>query len=95
MKKPRNKDLVYDPVGTSFIRSIAKNSKKIKITLLIDEDSVIELKKRAAQTGAKYQTLLNKILKDNLISSKDDTKSRLEKIEKEIEKLKSMVKKAA
>jgi predicted DNA binding CopG/RHH family protein len=95
MKKPKFSDLRVDPIRTKEIRELAKNATKIKITVYIDQTSLVELKSRAEKNGAKYQTLLNKILKDHLSSEKDTTEARLEKIEHELIQLKSLFKKAA
>lgn len=43
---------------------------KIRITTFIDEDIYIALKKRATKDRAKYQTLLNDLLRDQLFPPK-------------------------
>lgn len=41
-------------------------NQKLRITAFIDGDIYDELKKRADESGGKYQTLMNKILRDAL-----------------------------
>lgn len=73
--------------GTDEIRAMAKNAKKIKITINIDRDNLNALKELADKSGASYQKLLNQILAEGL-TGKSNTESRLMRLEKEIEKIK-------
>lgn len=90
MKQPKLSDLVMDMKGTKEIRAKMTKAKKIKITINIDEDSLSLLRKLSGDTGAPYQSLLNQVLKEGL-SKRSATESRLERIEKELEKLKRKV----
>ena len=87
MKQPKLNELVIDRRGTKEIRSKMKRSKKIKITINIDEDSLVLLRKMSSETSAPYQKLLNQILKDGL-SKRSDAESRLDRIEKELKRIK-------
>lgn len=62
-------------------------SKKVKITINFDSDILEEVKKLAENTGAAYQSLLNKIVRDSLIKKKAE-ETRLDRLEKEIKALK-------
>jgi len=90
MKQPKLTELTLDTRGTKLLRAEAAKSKKIKITINIDQDSLYLLKRMADKTGAPYQKLLNQILKEGL-KNDDRSESRLDRIEKELEKLKKKV----
>lgn len=87
MKSPRLNELKFDEKGTKEIREAMKKTKKVKITINIDQDSLIELRKLAIKNGGSYQKLLNKILKDKLFEE-GSSEDRLDRLEKEIEKIK-------
>ena len=87
MKQPKLNELVIDRRGTKEIRSKMKRSKKIKITINVDEDSLVLLRKMSSETGAPYQKLLNQILKEGLRKKSED-ESRLDRIEKELKRIK-------
>jgi predicted DNA binding CopG/RHH family protein len=90
MKQPKMSDLVIDRKGTKQMRAEAAKSKKIKITINIDQDSLDILRDMAGSTGAPYQKLLNQILKEGLMK-REVSESRLDKIERELERLKKKV----
>ena len=87
MKQPNLSDLIIDKKGTKAIRAMMAKVKKIKITINVDEDILLDLRKLAAAQGTPYQTLLNKVLKD-AVHSKVQDGSRLDKLEREVERLK-------
>jgi predicted DNA binding CopG/RHH family protein len=76
-------DLKLNPERTSEIRKLAANSKKIKITINIDQESVEILRKMSSKTGVPYQKLLNQILREGL-GKKNKNESRLDRLEREI-----------
>lgn len=89
MKQPKLRDIKVDLKGTEQIRARAKRSKKVKITVNIDEDIIATLKKRSDASGIPYQTLLNRLLRTSLHDAKpDDTHSRLARLEREIAAIK-------
>lgn len=90
MKRPKLSDLTMDPKGTQDLRKQMSRTKKIKITINIDESSLGRLREIAEETGASYQKLLNQILKDGLVK-RTSAESRLERLEKELERLKKKV----
>lgn len=45
---------------------------KVRITTLLDDDVLQALKNGAIESGIKYQTLLNQILKEKLLKKKDE-----------------------
>ncbi|MBX2989084.1 MAG: BrnA antitoxin family protein [Bdellovibrionaceae bacterium] len=56
---------------------------KVRITTFLDGDILEELKKRAGKQGTKYQTLLNRLLRESLWpSEKEELTHRLEKLER-------------
>ena len=62
----------------------------MKITINFDASILDEVKEMAERMGSPYQTLLNKIVKDSLDQKKLEEK-RLDRLEKEIEKLKKKI----
>jgi predicted DNA binding CopG/RHH family protein len=94
MKKPNIKNLRENPEMTQKIRQMMANTKKIKITLCLDEDSVEKLRQMAAEKGSKYQTLLNHILR--LYLANDVTlEARVTRLEEELKRIKTKLAKAA
>jgi predicted DNA binding CopG/RHH family protein len=90
MKKPKTNELEQDAGETRRVRAAMKKSQGIKITINIDADSLAQLRKLSEQTGMPYQRLLNKYLKEGLDKS-SSMESRLETLEKELERLKKKV----
>jgi predicted DNA binding CopG/RHH family protein len=90
MKQPKLSDLKVDRGLTRALRKDAAKSPKVKITINIDEDSLVRLKVRSGKSGVPYQRLLNQILKEAL-RGEEALESRLEKLEKELERLKKRV----
>ena len=87
MKQPKLSDLKVDLKGTKAVRKMMAKSRKVKITINVDEGILLELRRMAESMGTPYQTLLNKVLKDALFS-KIDEGSRLDRLERELERLK-------
>ena len=73
----------------SFASKMQK-TKKVKITINIDESSLGRLREIAEETGASCQKLLNQILKDGL-TKRTSAESRLARLEKEIQTLKKKI----
>jgi predicted DNA binding CopG/RHH family protein len=90
MKQPKLSDLKIDTKGTKAIRKLMTKAKKIKITVNVDEDLLKELRHMAETTGIPYQSLLNKVLRDAVMAKKDEG-SRLDRLEREVERLKKKV----
>jgi uncharacterized DUF497 family protein/predicted DNA binding CopG/RHH family protein len=87
MREPKLKNLKFDVAETSKVRRSIKKQKSVKITINIDADSLAALKKEASASGAPYQRLLNRILKESL-ASKKSTESRIDRIERELREVK-------
>lgn len=87
MKQPRLSDLKIDAKGTKAMRKMMAKAKKIKITINVDEDLLVELRKMAESTGTPYQSLLNKVLKEAVMLKKSEG-TRLDRLEREVERLK-------
>jgi len=90
MKQPKLSDLRIDTKGTKAVRKMMAKAKKIKITINVDEDLLAELKQMAEETGTPYQSLLNRVLKDAVMTKKDEG-SRLDRLEREVERLKKKI----
>jgi predicted DNA binding CopG/RHH family protein len=90
MKEPRLKDLVIDDKGTRQIRRKMAIARSVKITINIDKDSLDILRAKAAETGVPYQRLLNQIL-NRALQNDTHTESRLDRLEREITRLKKIV----
>ena len=90
MKQPKLSDLKIDTKGTKSLRKMMNKSKKIKITLNVDQDLLLELKQMAEESGTPYQSLLNKFLKEALSVKKSEV-SRLDRLEREVDRLKKRI----
>lgn len=90
MKQPKISDIKIDVKGTKTMRELMAKTKKIKITVNVDQDVLLELRKMAKQSGTPYQSLLNHLLKES-VTSKRNEKSRLDRLEQEVERLKKKV----
>lgn len=90
MKQPKLNDLVLNVTGTKKKRELAAKSQKIKITINIDKDSLDSLKEMASKTGGSYQKILNEIVKNGL-GKHSDSESRLQRLEKEVAKIKKRI----
>ena len=87
MKQPKKTHLRIDTAGTKKVRDAMRKAQRIKITINVDADSLTALRNAAQRTGVPYQRLLNNILKEGL-ASQSVTEDRLERIEKELARLK-------
>ena len=90
MKQPKLSDLILDQKGTNEIRTNMGKTRKIKITINIDEDSLDILREISEKSGASYQKLLNQVLKEGL-KKRLESESRLDRIERGLEKIKKKV----
>lgn len=83
MKQPKLNELKIDKRATRRLRTQMTKTNKIKITINVDSDVLADLRQTAAKSGAPYQTLLNRLLREAL-SKKTNEETRLEHLEKEI-----------
>lgn len=90
MKKPKLKNLKKNSKETNAIRTRLAKNKAIKITINIDSDSLTKIKNLSNETGVSYQRLLNNLLKESL-KNETTVGNRIDKIEKEIKKLKKLL----
>ena len=90
MKQPNLNSLRIDYSGTRKLRAELKKTKKIKITIDIDERSLRLLRKVSGQSAIPYQQILSQVLRDTVIE-RGEAKSRLDRIERELEKLKRRI----
>ena len=88
MKQPKLSDLTIDVAGTRNLRSQLNKTKKFKITIHIDAVSLESMRKRGSQTSLPYQRILTQLLNEN---SNEKAASRLDRIEKELKKLKRQI----
>ncbi|MBF8268823.1 MAG: hypothetical protein HW386_532 [Gammaproteobacteria bacterium] len=87
MKKPKTGDLKHDVTETRRIRSAMLKPQNVKIVINIESETLVQLRELAAQSGIPYQSILNRFVKTGLVKS-NSTESRLEKLEKELDRLK-------
>ena len=87
MKRKNKSKLSIDWAGTKAIRESMASQKFVKITINVDAKSLAALKNESEKSGVPYQRLLNALLREG-IEAKKHTDSRLEKLEKEVEKVK-------
>ena len=90
MKEPKLNELAIDDKGTQQIRRKMAASRSIKITINIDQDNLEILRAKAAKTGVPYQRLLNQFL-NSALQNDSQTESRLDRLEKEITRLKKKI----
>ena len=90
MRQPKLSNLSIDVKGTLAMRNTAAKAKRVKITINIDEHSLSLLRHRSDKTGVPYQRLMNQILKEAL-KGEEAMESRLEKLERELGKLRKKV----
>lgn len=69
--------------GPDFSNQDWENT-KVRITTHLDGEIVTTLKELAEESGGKYQTLLNQILRDYLFDEKKGILARLSKLEKTV-----------
>ncbi len=72
--------------GPSLKASDLRNA-KIRITTYLDKDILENLRQVAEDSGSKYQTVLNHILKDYLFGQKKGLVARISKLEKAVSQL--------
>jgi hypothetical protein len=82
--------LWIDDKGTHQIRRKMTAARPVKIRINIDKDSLGILRAKAAETGMPYQRLLNRFL-NRALKNDAQTESRLDRLEKEITRLKKIV----
>ncbi len=90
MKEPKLIDLEVDEKATRQIRHKMAKAKLVKITINIDKDNLDVLRVKAANSGIPYQRLLNRFLKKAL-QADAETESRLDRLEKEVDRLKNKI----
>lgn len=59
-------------------------SAKVRITTYLDEDVLRELRRRARDSSGKYQSVLNRILREHLFDERNNLLTRLERLEKAV-----------
>lgn len=74
-----NKKIQYGNVELEEGFEDPKNH-KLKITMWIDGDILLELKKRATKSKGRYQTLMNEILREYLFNEKSSQRLEIESI---------------
>ena len=74
MKKVKGPKLTPEQMGRA----------KVRVTTYLDDDVLEALRKTARKSGTKYQTLLNQLLRQSLISDSKTILERLERLEKAV-----------
>ena len=63
---------------------------KVRITTHLDQDVLDSIRELAEESGSKYQTILNQILRDYLFGKKEGLIARIEKLEQAVFKNKQL-----
>ena len=87
MREPKLSELEIDERGTRRIHRRMTGARPVKITINIDANNLEVLRAKAAKTGVPYQRLLNRLL-TTALHSDAETESRLDRLEREITKMK-------
>ena len=90
MKQPKMSSLKINKSETKKIRSGLAKKESVKITINIDAKTLSGLRLMAEKTDIPYQRLMNRLLKESL-DHKSNNDSRLDRIEKELKKLKAKI----
>ena len=61
-----------------------KEPTKVRITTYLDEDILNLLHQMAEDSGGKYQTILNQVLRNQLFGKKEGVLARIERLEKAV-----------
>ena len=83
------KERIPDPskmkrIGGPKLTPEQVRSAKVRVTTFLDEDVLLALKEVAQKSGARYQTLLNQLLRQSLIGGAGMIIDRLEKLEQAV-----------
>jgi len=90
MREPKLSELEIDERGTRRIHRRMAGAKSVKITINIDANNLEILRTKAAKTGVPYQRLLNRLL-SNALRSDAEAESRLDRLEREVTRLKRKI----
>ena len=82
---PNKMKRVQGPV----LSNLELKSAKVRVTTYIDEDILKTLREVAAESGNKYQTFLNHILRSYLLGPKEGLMARLSRLERAVFKPKA------
>lgn len=80
----KNKKISYGKVEIPEDAFEPKNVKE-RITIMVDQDVLDSYRKKANKTGDKYQSLINRTLREALVAP--DLEERVENLERKIKKL--------
>jgi len=80
----KNKKINYGKVEIPEDAFESKNVKE-RITIMVDQDVLDSYRKKASKTGDKYQSLINRTLREALVAP--DLEERVESLERKIKKL--------
>ena len=89
MKQPKLTNLTIDYEGTRKLRAQMKRSRSVKITINIEEQPA-RAQKNSGRPAIPYQRILSQVLKEASLE-KADAQSRLDRIERELAKLKRQI----
>jgi len=83
-KKTKKSSIRYGNVDVPKDEFEARNVKE-RITIMIDQDILDKFREHAGKTGQKYQTLINKALREATL--KPSLEKRIELLERKVNKL--------
>lgn len=90
MKQPKLSNLTIDHEGTRKLRAQMKRSRSVKITINIIEEQHAREQKGSGRPTIPYHQILSQVIKEASFK-KADAQSRLDRIEKELAKLKRQI----
>jgi predicted DNA binding CopG/RHH family protein len=90
MREPKLSRLTIDEAATAKVRAALARNTAVKITINVDTKSLSALKRISQQTGVPYQALVGRVLKET-VNRRATTESRLDRLEREIKKMKRIL----
>jgi predicted DNA binding CopG/RHH family protein len=90
MKQPDLSHLKIDRAATRKIRAALSKKSRVTITVNLDMRSLKTLKALSSKTAIPYQRLLNRLLTTS-VPQQDSIRSRLDRLEQELRKIKRHV----
>lgn len=83
--KPTKTDIIDGPIDDLTEEDFAEKNVKVRISMYVDLDIVRHFKAEAARTGDKYQTLMNRKLREATFGG-GDIEKRLASVEERLSK---------
>ncbi|OFZ81912.1 MAG: hypothetical protein A2583_05680 [Bdellovibrionales bacterium RIFOXYD1_FULL_53_11] len=85
------KKLNYGKKDLLSLAPIIHRDVKVMISIKLDGDVLLAAKEKAAKDGLPYQTWINRLLRQNVLTEGDSIEARLAKAEARVEKIEQMI----